>query len=174
MVSNRRSLTFLPAALLLCVMSLGQADASAPRSLDLTMSIAKIMQLDQPAATIIVGNPEIADISIVDGLTMVLTGRAVGVTNLIAMDANGGEIVNVELRVSAVGPRHVVVRIGTRAATFICTPTCRPVQTPRPPAPATSPPIEARSETAPHENQLPVDDAIHDSFDVPQIEDVPD
>lgn len=177
MVSHFRVLTFLCVMFPLCLTGGGKAVASPPRALDLTMNIAELLRLDQPAATIIVGNPEIADVSIVDELTVLLTGRAAGVTNLITMDADGGQTANVELRVSDIGARHVLVRHGLQTATFVCTPACRPVQALRPPPSLTSPPVQTRNETELPENGLPEDDAVQDeqeSSDMPQVESVPD
>ena len=53
---------------------------------------AKIVKLSQPAATVIIGNPEIADATVRDSRTLVLTGRGFGQTNLVILDRAGNPI----------------------------------------------------------------------------------
>ena len=87
-------------------------------------TLAKIMKLDRPADTIVIGNPEIADASVQDASTIVLTGKGFGVTNLVVLDQDGAPIVDEEIVVS----RHFTnsVRVYRRAnvQTLSCSPYC--------------------------------------------------
>ncbi len=64
------------------------------------MNQAKILKLSRAADTIIIGNPEIADASVQDASTVVLTGRGFGVTNLVILDEAGAPIIDEQVIVS--------------------------------------------------------------------------
>ena len=51
-----------------------------------TVDRAKVFRMSSPAKTVIIGNPSIADATVEDDVTLVLTGRSFGVTNLIVLD----------------------------------------------------------------------------------------
>src|SRR6201747_2236885 len=65
-------------------------EANAPISVKVNM--ARILRISAPAATVIVGNPGVADVTIQDPQTLVLTGKSYGETNLIVLDAKGNPI----------------------------------------------------------------------------------
>jgi Flp pilus assembly secretin CpaC len=100
------------------------APVHASEAIQVLMNQAKIVKLARPADTIVIGNPDIADASVQDATTIVLTGREFGVTNMVVLDANGIPIVDEQIVVS----RHVAnsVRIYRRAdvQTLSCTPYC--------------------------------------------------
>ncbi|TIL55424.1 MAG: hypothetical protein E5Y81_23815, partial [Mesorhizobium sp.] len=54
--------------------------AKAGAGIEVTMNQAKIVKLSRAADTIVVGNPAIADASVQDASTIVLTGKGFGVT----------------------------------------------------------------------------------------------
>ena len=60
-----------------------------PNTLLVTVDQAAVLQLTAAAGTIIIGNPAIAEATMVDNTTIVITGRSFGTTNLIVLDANG-------------------------------------------------------------------------------------
>jgi len=98
--------------------------AEADAGIDVVMNQAKIVKLSRAADTIVVGNPAIADASVQDATTIVLTGKGFGVTNLVVLDADGGPIIDEQITVG----RHAAssVRIYRRAnvQTLSCTPYC--------------------------------------------------
>ena len=63
------------------------------------MNQAKIVKLRAPADTIVIGNPEIADASVQDASTVVLTGKGFGVTNLVILDEDGSPIIDEQVTV---------------------------------------------------------------------------
>ena len=65
--------------------------------LELFINHAKIIKLAEPASTVIIGNNEIADATVKDALTLVLTGRQFGATNLVILDEAGEPIVDERL-----------------------------------------------------------------------------
>jgi Flp pilus assembly secretin CpaC len=103
------------------------ASAAMPASaegIDVTMNQAKILKLSRAADTIIIGNPEIADASVQDASTVVLTGKGFGVTNLVVLDEAGAPIIDEQVIVSR--STAETLRIYRRASvqTLSCTPYC--------------------------------------------------
>ena len=65
------------------------------------------MKLPDRVATIVIGNPVIADAAVQAGGWMVITGKGYGTTNIIALDRSGAVLM--EKTVEVQGPRNVVV-----------------------------------------------------------------
>ena len=114
--------SFLLAALLAVTAFVLPAKAGA--GIEVTMNQAKIVKLTRPADTIVIGNPAIADASVQDASTIVLTGKGFGVTNLVVLDQEGSPIVDEQ--VTVVRQDASSVRIYRRASvqTMSCTPYC--------------------------------------------------
>lgn len=103
----------------------------APRpapAADVRVSIdqAKLVRLPEKVATVVIGNPLIADASLQPGGLMVITGKGYGTTNLIVLDRSGGVLMEKTIEVQ--GPReHIVVLYrGIERETLSCTPSCEP------------------------------------------------
>src|SRR6516165_2226831 len=60
-------------------------------SIAVNVDQAKLVKLPTRVATIVVGNPLIADVALQNGGVIVVTGKGYGATNFIAMD-RGGEV----------------------------------------------------------------------------------
>jgi Flp pilus assembly secretin CpaC len=125
LLPRRRSL-FLTA---LASLAMTAAAAAAPMTdpIDVTIDFAKVLRIGEKADTVIVGNPGIADASIDDEKTLVLTGKTAGTTNLIVLDVDGNEIVNTVLRVSSDVRQLTTIFYGVSRQTFSCAPTCEQV-----------------------------------------------
>ncbi len=124
LAASRRGLAVAAFACAACGRA-GAAAASEP--VDVTIDFAKVMKLDKPAHTIIIGNPGIADASIDDDTTLILTGKTAGTTNLIVLDDSGGEILNTVVRVSSDIRQLTTVFFGPNRQTFSCAPVCEQV-----------------------------------------------
>lgn len=94
-----------------------------------TVDRAKVFRISSPASTVIIGNPAIADATVEDDVTLVLTGRSFGVTNLIVLDREGQPIVDETVVVR--GHEENTVRIYRRdeRVTMACAPICEPTLT---------------------------------------------
>ena len=68
---------------------------------------AKLVKLPARVATIVVGNPLIADVSLQTGGVVVVTGKGYGATNFIAMDRAGEILVDRVIQVE--GPTDQLV-----------------------------------------------------------------
>jgi hypothetical protein len=86
---------------------------------------AKLVKLPSRVATIVVGNPLIADVTLQSGGIVVVTGKGYGATNFIAMD-RGGEIL-VDRLIQVEGPTDQLVTVyrGVDRETYSCMPTCQ-------------------------------------------------
>lgn len=86
---------------------------------------ARIMKLPDRVATIVIGNPLIADAALQGGGILVLTGKGFGSTNLLALDRAGKVIKDTTIKV--VGPASrdlVVVYKGMERESYSCAPEC--------------------------------------------------
>jgi Flp pilus assembly secretin CpaC len=120
----RKSLAVLIAAALSGSIAPALAD-SAPVSVKVNM--ARILRIDAPAATVIIGNPGIADVTIQDPQTLVLTGKSYGETNLIILDDSGNPIADTMVEVTQELADVVTVYMGGARQTYSCEPVCQSV-----------------------------------------------
>lgn len=86
---------------------------------------AKLVRLPDRVATIVIGNPAIADASVQPGGWMVITGKGYGSTNLIALDRTGAVLLEKSVQVES-AREVVVVHKGVNRETYSCTPNCEP------------------------------------------------
>jgi Flp pilus assembly secretin CpaC len=98
--------------------------ARAAADIEVTMNQAKIVKLSRPADTIVVGNPAIADASVQDASTIVLTGKGFGVTNLVVLDQEGSPIVDAQVTVVRQAASSVRIYRRAEVQTMSCTPYC--------------------------------------------------
>ena len=88
---------------------------------------AHLLKLPDRVATIIIGNPLIADATLQSGGILVVTGKGYGATNLLALDKKGRVILRKTVRVlGPVGRDLVVVYKGVDRETYSCAPMCEP------------------------------------------------
>jgi Flp pilus assembly secretin CpaC len=100
---------------------------SAPAAeVSVVVDQAKLIKLPEKVATIVVGNPLVADISLQAGGVVVITGKSYGTTNMLALDRTGNVLT--ERLLTVVGPFEnvVVVYRGVDRATYSCNPECEP------------------------------------------------
>ena len=124
-----RSWTVLAGALAAGIVGVTAGAAFAQESrLELFINHAKIVKLAEPASTVVIGNEAIADATVKDATTLVLTGRAFGTTNLVILDEAGEPIVDERLIVRKdEGDTVRVFRPGegeVNLSEFQCSPVC--------------------------------------------------
>jgi hypothetical protein len=96
-------------------------------SIEVGLDQAQVMRLPSGVATIVIGNPLIADGSLQAGNLMVVTGKGYGTTNLMALDRSGRVLMDKEITVT--GPRQadlVTVYKGIERESYSCAPKCSP------------------------------------------------
>ena len=109
------------------VLAAGATPARAETSLiAVTLDQAKIARLPEGTATLIVGNPMIADVTTLkDNNTMIITGKGFGQTNLIAINAAGLLIEEEEIQVLP-ARTVLVLQNGSSRISYSCNPACMP------------------------------------------------
>lgn len=114
------------AATVAAMLTAGAAMAeSAPVSVKVNM--ARILRISAPASTVIIGNPGIADVTIQDPQTLVLTGKSFGQTNLIVLDSQGEPIADTMIEVVQDQAGLVTVYLGGTRTSMACEPVCQPI-----------------------------------------------
>ncbi len=102
------------------------ADAQSAR-LSVEIDQAARVQLRGPAGSVIVGNPLIADVTVVDSNTLYITGKGYGVTEIVAVDPIGRTVFQSEVVVTAgSGGGRVRVWRGGQATEMACAASCSP------------------------------------------------
>jgi Flp pilus assembly secretin CpaC len=92
-------------------------------------NMARILRISAPAATVIIGNPGVADVTIQDPQTLVLTGKSFGETNLIVLDSAGNPVADTMISVVQANADTITVYMGTARTTLSCQPVCQPTVT---------------------------------------------
>ena len=88
------------------------------------MNHARILRLDRPVSKVIVGNARVADATVADPTTIVLTGRSFGTTNLVLLDIDGNAIADERVLVSIDEGNTVRVFRPSERSVLSCTPIC--------------------------------------------------
>ncbi len=92
--------------------------------LNIEVNHSRLHALGQAASTIIVGNPAIADVSVSNSNTLVVFGRSYGTTNLIALDAGGRQIANLDVSVTEPRSTAMTFNRGAAQTSYSCAPRC--------------------------------------------------
>jgi len=103
------------------------AAAAETDPISVKVNMARILRISAPAATVIIGNPGVADVTIQDPQTLVLTGKSYGQTNLIVLDDMGNPIADTLVDVIQAQSDLVTVYMGAARTTLACTSTCQPM-----------------------------------------------
>lgn len=77
------------------------------------------------AASVVVGNKDIADVRAIDSRTLMVVGKRQGITNIVVFDNAGRQIYEGEVIVSAPSGSMVTVYRGAQAVEYTCSPYCQ-------------------------------------------------
>ena len=87
---------------------------------------AMVLELPARTATVVIGNPGIADATFLKRSNrVVLTGKSFGQTNVLALDGSGTPVAQTQVRVAS-GPGALTMQLGTKRMSYSCTPRCEP------------------------------------------------
>jgi hypothetical protein len=112
------------------VQSIAGNAVGASGAIILALDHARVMRMVGEVATVIIGNPAIADVSMPDPQTVILTGKSYGETNMVMLDAAGQILAEQMLQVTVRGQSLVSVYRGVERTTLSCSPTCEIRPTP--------------------------------------------
>jgi hypothetical protein len=92
----------------------------AASGVGVTVDQARLVSFPEPVKTVYVGNPWIADVSMVDSQHAFVLGKTFGMTNMIALSADGKQISNQQITVMNNGAA-VTVNRGADQFNYMCT-----------------------------------------------------
>jgi Flp pilus assembly secretin CpaC len=108
------------------VLTLVASHAMADEQIAVLLDQARIIKLPERAATMVIGDPLIADVSLQPGGLAVITGKAYGATNIVVLDRTGAVLTEQNVVVKGPPDRLVYVYRGVARNTYSCTPECAP------------------------------------------------
>ncbi len=118
------------ALLTTAVLVIGTAQAR-DAAVTVPLDEVRLVAFEKPVSTLYVGNPTIADITMIDKRHAFVLGKSFGATNIIALDSAGQQISNNQVVVSGGGSGVVILQRGPARVTYSCTgERCEPM--PRP------------------------------------------
>jgi len=114
----------LAVCLAAAALTLAVARAAAEEPVMVQLDRATVIKLPERAATVVIGDPLIADVSLQPGGLGVITGKSYGATNVIVLDKSGAVLAEHTLEVEGPAGPTVVVYRGVTRQTYSCTPDC--------------------------------------------------
>lgn len=121
-----KALRSLAAAPILAALIFAASPAAAEEVIPVELDQARIIKLPERAATLVIGDPLIADISIQPGGIAIITGKGYGATNVVVLDRGGAVLMERTVEVKGPPDRLVYVYRGVARNTYSCTPECAP------------------------------------------------
>lgn len=100
---------------------------TANQAYQVELNKTQILRLPSSASAVVIGNPNIADVSVHAADTLFIVGRGFGTTNLIILDAQGHTMMDSEIQVLN-KPSATAIRLynGANRQSYNCTPNCQP------------------------------------------------
>lgn len=98
------------------------AAAPAAFAADVSLGLDEVRTLTfrDPVATIYVGNPAIADITMIDARHAFVQGKAYGRTNIVALNHDGVQVYNARIDVSQGSNETLTLNRGVQRVTYNC------------------------------------------------------
>jgi hypothetical protein len=122
---RRRAFASLLAAVAVMASPAAVLAEASPDTIAVNVDQAKLVRLPGRVATIVVGNPLIADVTLQPGGMIVVTGKGYGATNFIALDRGGEVLVDRQIQVEGPSDRLVTVYKGVERESYSCMPICQ-------------------------------------------------
>jgi len=116
-------LTALPAGLLLLQAMASEPASAAEKSVTVKADQASIVPISGEPATVVVGNPIFAEVTIQEGM-IVIHGRHFGTTNVMVLDASGNMLSEFELHVIRGGSQNLTIYKAGSSYSYLCAPAC--------------------------------------------------
>ncbi len=110
------------AALAICL-ALAPAAAADPFKVKVDETVT--LKLNQPANSVVVGNATVADVTVHDARTLLVTGKAFGSTNLTVLDRSGNTIYSSQLTVGGEDDAGLTIVRSGATYSYSCVDKCR-------------------------------------------------
>jgi hypothetical protein len=102
----------------------GSLAATADDVIAVKVDQAKLVKFPALIATVVIGNPMIADVSLQPGGVVVVTGKGYGATNLIALNRRGEVLMDRVIQVAGPSDNVVTIYRGVNRESYSCAPAC--------------------------------------------------
>jgi putative type II/III system pilus formation protein len=103
-------------AALAALTAVAQAD-----EIQVPLDQVRTVAFEKPVKTVYIGNPVIADITVIDSTHVFILGKSFGTTNIVTLDASGHETLNEQIIVTDRPGIAVTVQRGIARTTMMCT-----------------------------------------------------
>lgn len=110
------------AAVAICL-ALAPAAAADPFSVKVDQTVT--LKLASPANSVVIGNATVADVSVADAKTLLVTGKAFGATNLTVLDRAGNTIYSNQLIVGGEPETGLTIVRAGGTYSYSCVDKCR-------------------------------------------------
>jgi hypothetical protein len=110
-------------AALALALALAPAAAADPFSVKIDQTVT--LKLNAPANSVVIGNATVADVSVHDARTLLVTGKAFGETNLTVLDRAGNTIYTNQLIVGGEEDAGLTIVRGAGTYSYSCVDKCR-------------------------------------------------
>lgn len=114
------------ALLALVATALASAAVAQSRPLNVEIDRSARVALRGAASSVIVGNPAIADVTVVDANTLYIVGKGYGVTEVVAVDAIGRPLFQSQIVVTGGSTGSVRMWRGGQVTEMACGGSCAP------------------------------------------------
>ncbi len=89
-------------------------------AISIPMDEVRVVAFSQPVQTVYIGNPLIADVTMIDSRHAFLLGKGFGATNIVALNSDGKQVVNDTVSVFGHTGNLVILHRGAAQATYAC------------------------------------------------------
>lgn len=120
----RASLIGLSFAAGVLLVPAGGLAATADDVIAVHVDQAKLVRFPDLIATVVIGNPLIADVSMQPGGIVIVTGRGYGATNVIGLNRRGEVLMDRTIQVAGPTDKVVTIYRGINRESYSCTPNC--------------------------------------------------
>ncbi len=100
------------------------AEPLAAQALTVPINHSVRLNISGAASSVVVGNPLIADVTVVDSHTVFVSGRGYGATDVVVVDADGRTLFSGDITVAAGGGAVSLFR-GAEKTSVACNPYCQ-------------------------------------------------
>ena len=83
------------------------------------------------AASVLVGDPAVADVTLLDAHSIILVGKSYGATDVLVLDRDGRTLFDSHVMVTAPDTGVVTIHRGVNTAEYSCSPRCQALAPPK-------------------------------------------
>ena len=126
MASMRATSVWSAAALSVLLLTPAHAVETSAGLLEVSVDRASVVRAPTGVATVVIGNPLIADATTQKNGVLIVTGKSFGSTNIMLLDGAGAVLSETIVNVRRANDGAMVVQRGAKRESYSCTPRCEP------------------------------------------------